>query len=443
MKIKESRIKAWLIIPIVIFGFVSCTEENTPDTLPDAGTENDSTLVYNIIEKIGAFKEAERLGQWYPASDFEPVGLYLPPGQSIEINVTNLEGNTQPWLLVGTYSRVKWNDSPTFYRLEEGDNAITDDDGGLLYIRYASPNPPTGKVELTFKGGDPIPHYKLGKTTHEEWLETLSTMSYSDVVFESKRTMVVVRKETALRFKDLNQDDMLHILDSISNIEDYISGLDGSSDLHNPNVHRLLISETTDKSVFLAAFRFRIMVNQNASNKFMDPVEAATEAWGVWHEMGHMRQMVSWSWDEVDEVTVNIYSLAAKRGLKSKKVWLEGHETWDILIDYFKVPLEDRNYNTSNMLTGKGRLAMFHQLWMAYGDEFYIKIHKLAREEKVTAPKRDDKMAYFMLVSSKASGYNLKDFFIQWGFKLPQEDFDALDALNLPDPTIDLLKLRE
>ena len=48
-----------------------------------------------------------------------------------------------------------------------------------------------------------------------------------------------------------------------------------------------------------------------------------------------------------------------------------------------------------------------------------------------------------MLVSSKASGHNLKDFFIQWDFKLPQEDFDALDALNLPDPTIDLLRLRE
>ncbi|MBT3242909.1 MAG: hypothetical protein HN352_07160 [Bacteroidetes bacterium] len=48
-----------------------------------------------------------------------------------------------------------------------------------------------------------------------------------------------------------------------------------------------------------------------------------------------------------------------------------------------------------------------------------------------------------MLISSKASGYNLKDFFMQWGFKLPQEDFDALDDLNLQDPTIDLLKLRE
>ena len=75
--------------------------------------------------------------------------------------------------------------------------------------------------------------------------------------------------------------------------------------------------------------------------------------------------------------------------------------------------------------------------------DLYIKVHKITREEKATTPKMEDKMAYFMLVSSKVCGYNLKDFFIQWGFKLPQEAFDALDALNLPEPEIDLLKLRE
>jgi hypothetical protein len=439
----RSRIELGFLVLMVVVGLLSCTKENTSDPLSNAQTDKDSTLVYFINEKFNAVQEAQRLGQWYPASDFEPVGLYLPPGQPIEIDVRILEGNSQPKLFVGTYSRVKWHDLPNVYSLDKGSNSITDSKGGLLYLKYVSHEAPTGKVEVTFKGGESIPVYKLGETSHEEWLQMLSTMTYRDAVYTSNRTMVVARKQTALKYKDLSQDDMLTILDSVSNIEDYISGLDGSSDLHKPNVHKLLITETTDESVFMAASRFRVMFYNSASNRVMDPVEAATEAWGLWHEMGHMRQMVSWSWDEVDEVTVNIYSLAAKRGLKSKKVWLEGHETWDILIDYFKVPLEEKNYNTSTMLTGKGRLAMLHQLWMAYGDEFYIKVHQLAREENVKTPKRDDKMAYFMLISSKACGYNLKDFFIQWGFKLPQEAFDALDALNLPEPEIDLLKLRE
>jgi hypothetical protein len=428
---------------MVLVGLLSCTKEHIPDPLSNGQTGKDSTLVYIIQEKISAAQEAKRLGQWYPASDFEPVGLYLPPGQAIEIELKVLEGSSMPSLLVGTYSRIKWSDKPAVYHLDEGNNVIADDVGGLLYLKYVSQDLPAGKVEVSFKGGEAIPVYELGETTHEEWLQKLSTMSYTDAIYISNRTMVVARKETALKYKDHSQDEMLNILDSVSNIEDYISGLDGSSDLHMPNIHKLLISETDDKRVFMAASRFRIMFHNSSENRVMDPVEAATEAWGLWHEMGHMRQMVSWSWDEVDEVTVNIYSIAAKRGLKATKIWLEGHETWDILIDYFQVPLEERNYNTSKMLTGKGRLAMFHQLWMAYGDEFYIKVHQLAREEKVRIPNRDDKMAYFMLISSKACGYNLNDFFIQWGFKLPQEDFDALDALSLPEPEIDLLILRE
>lgn len=171
----------------------------------------------------------------------------------------------------------------------------------------------------------------------------LSSMSYDDVLFVSDRTMVVVSKETALEFKDLSQDEMLKTLDRISNIEDYISGIDGSSDLHKRNVRKLLITETADTDYFLAAEEHRVHVVTDACNKFMDANEAATKAWGVWHEMGHMRQTVNWDWDEVDEVTVNIYSLAAKRGLKSNKIWLEGDEVWDMLDDYFKVPLQERH----------------------------------------------------------------------------------------------------
>jgi hypothetical protein len=42
----------------------------------------------------------------------------------------------------------------------------------------------------------------------------------------------------------------------------------------------------------------------------MDPANASSAAWGLWHEMGHHHQALNWDWDEVDEVTVNNYSLA-------------------------------------------------------------------------------------------------------------------------------------
>jgi hypothetical protein len=132
--------------------------------------------------------------------------------------------------------------------------------------------------------------------------------------------------------------------------------------------------------------------------------------------------------------------------------WLKGNEIWDVLAEYFDSPIDERDFNRDPSIGGKGRLAMFRQLWMAFGDEFYIKVHQLAREDNAKPDPRvkprnestgDEQMAHFMLLSSAASGYDLINFFRQWGFKLPQEDFDALDALNLPEPGVDLISLRE
>jgi len=451
---KKIRIAMKLVILIVFISFINCSKENTSIISSDEQTDNYFSLVYTIEEKPTAYNEADRLGIWYPASDFEPVGLYLPPGKAIEINVKNFEGNTQPKLLVGTYSRTKWNDKPTVYSLIEGDKTITDTNGGLLYLKYVTNNNnPSGKVEVTFKGGEQVPLYKLGETTHAEWLEMLDSMNYRDVHLISNRTMLTVSKETALKFKNFSQDETLIKLDSVSDIEDYISGIDGSSDLHMPNVHKILITETSDRDVFLAAAEHRIMVETGACDRFMNPNRISSNSWGIWHEMGHHRQALNWDWNEVDEVTVNIYSLAVLYAFDSNMTWLKGHNIWNVLAEYyFQLPLADRNYNKDPKLTGKGRLAMFRQLWIAYGDEFYIKVHKLAREDNAKPNPRikprygstgDEQMAHFILLATEACGYNLKNFFTQWGFKLPQKDFDTLDAMNLPDPTIDLLKLRE
>lgn len=202
--------------------------------------EYNSATTYTIKEKPNSFKEADRLGQWFRASDFDAVGLYLPPKQPIEINVKNLKGNTQPKLLVGTYSRYLAADEPTVYDLVAGDNSITDPIGGLLYLKYVTEDIPSGEVKVIFSGGNPIPSYQLGETTHEQWLEMLDTMTYEDVQLISNRTMVIVSKETAMKFKDLSQDEMLITLDRVSDLEDYIAGIDGSSDLHQSNVHKLL-----------------------------------------------------------------------------------------------------------------------------------------------------------------------------------------------------------
>ena len=415
--------------------------------------DQDRTVVYRISEKPTAYQEADRLGIWFAASDFEPLGLYLAPGQSVEIDVKNIEGDTQPKLLVGTYSRYKYGDVPAVYDLVAGRNTITDSNGGLLYLQFVTEETPSAVAEVSIDGGSPIPSYVLGESTHEGWLNDLIAMSYEDVQFISNKTLVVVSKATALEHKDEDQELMLETLDKAWEIEDYISGIDGSSDLHKPNVHKILITELTEKDLDfgLAAEEHRILVPTKSLKNIMDPAHASSAAWGLWHEMGHHHQAFNWDWDEVDEVTVNIYSLACLYSFDGTISWLKGNEVWDVLDEYLDSPIEERDFNKDQSIGGIGRLAMFRQLWMAFGDEFYIKVHQLAREDnakpepKVKARDLDaeNQMANFMVLASQASGYDLTNFFRELGFKLPQEDFDALDALKQPEPEIDLSSLRE
>jgi hypothetical protein len=440
LTMNKARIVSGLVSLLVIATLVACTDENR-------------TFVYTITEKPTAFQEADRLGIWFPASDFEALGLYLSPDETIDIDVRNIRDDSQPKLLVGTYSRYKSDEVPTVYELAAGPNTITDSKGGLLYLQFVTDEIPSGKVEVSIDGGSPIPSYVLGTSTHEEWLSDLNAMAYEDVQFISDKTMVVVSKAAALQYKDENQDSMLETLDEVWRIEDYISGIDGSSDLHKPNVHKILITELTEKDLDfgLAAEEHRILVPTKALKNIMDPSHAASAAWGLWHEMGHHHQALNWDWNEVDEVTVNIYSLASLYAFDGTIAWLRGNKVWDALDEYFSSPIEGRNFNKDKTIGGKGRLAMFRQLWMAFGDEFYIKVHQLAREDNAKPDPRiesrdldtENQMTNFMVLASQASGYDLTNFFREWGFVLPQEDYDLLASLKLPEPEIDLITLRE
>jgi len=436
-KMSKASFLSGLVVVLVFASLSSCSNSS----------------VYTVVEKPSAYQEADRLGIWYPASDFEPLGLYLAPDQSIDVHVKNTKGDIQPRLLVGTYSRYEYDDEPTVYTLSEGRNKVTDPIGGLLYLQFVTEGSPFSVAEVTVSGGSPIPSYVLGESTHEGWLHDLQTMSYEDVQLISNRAMIVVSKATALQYKDENQDFMLATIDRVFEVADYISGIDGSSELHKPNTHKLLFTELAQEDVdfTLAAEEHHILVPTKSTRFIMDAEFAATAAWGLWHEVGHHRQALNWDWNEVDEVTVNIYSLASLYALDGTMTWLKGSPVWDVLADYFELPIEERNFNKDKTIGGKGRLAMFRQLWMAYGDEFYIKVHQLAREDNAKSEPRivardldtDNQMANFMMLASQASGHNLSDFFRNWGFVLPQEDFDALEASNLPDPDVDLLSLRE
>ncbi|GHE43816.1 hypothetical protein GCM10017764_28920 [Sphingobacterium griseoflavum] len=428
--------------------FISCEQTVLTESVvePDNSTSIAFDTIQTFTEKPSGPKEARRLGQNNPASDFTATGLFVPPNTELTVYVEQLEpGSGVPRLLIGSYSRylARWN--PRSVDLTAGVQTISGDDlGGLLFIRYnandASPLA-TGKIRIEFRQGHlPVPYYVLGKTSNAQWQTMLDTWTEApDVILENSTNMIVASRSKALEYRTENQEELLQSLEEVSRAEYAISGIDNSSPQHATNVHKILLTETDRPDTYMAATFYRTWYHRNTMNFVLTVDAFRNNGWGPWHELGHMHQQGAWRWSTLGEVTVNIYSLAAERkmGISPSRLTRDG--VWTRVMAYLDKPETEKDFNasTTNVFV---RLAMFQQLWLAFGDNFYHRLHKETREQQVSLTTDAQKMRYFMLKACTISGKNLTTFFRKWGFKVDESVYLEIAALGLLAPNEDLTK---
>lgn len=402
----------------------------------------DSTV--EVTELPSGTTEASRLAQSFPASDFSPTGFYLPPGGTLKVQVEQVAGTKLPTLLIGTYSRYKAKWNPTTAELKAGENIITDATGGLLYLRYNTGSATPGKVKVKFVSGQQhVPYYVQGKTTHADWLKALDSLTTApDVQLVSARTIMVASRTNALAYKNENQDEVLRLADRVINIEDSISGLDGSSAANKVNVHKYLMTETDNSDYYMVATWYRTAYYQNTLAAILTASGLGNDGWGPWHELGHMHQQGAWTWSSLGEVTVNIYSLAVERKFGLPQSRLKRDKVWPKVDTYFAIADTERDFNGKNIDVWV-RLCMFDQLRIAFGETFYHQLHQQTRAEKPSLADDNAKMRYFMLKACNISGKNLAPFFRKWGFKVNESVYTEIAALNLPAPATDPAAIRE
>lgn len=437
----NGRVRFYAIILILLF--IGC---NKDDSSENKGPDSEFAGIFLEFEgMVEGFAESNRLGIRFASVDFHPTGFYAPPNTKLKIELTGNENNSVVSLMVGTYSQSDfWNFEPTHFRLINGDNEINSgSSGGMVYIKYY--DSPENKIGIDFKEGfKNAARYNKNKTTASEWTTQLS--DYQDVPFVTligDNSIVVASIEKATLFKDQDQNILLNNIDRAITIENEISGMDGSSELHKPIQHKTLLVEYANTDFYMFAYNYRTAYNfQDGIQFVLDNNRFKKDGWGPWHEIGHTRQMDAWTWHETIEVTVNIYSLAVEKafGLESR---FKRDNIWSDVNTYLSRPVENKNYN-SNEVGLFVRLGMFYQLQLAYGENFYKELHKLFREEKPTVASDNDRMRLFMVYASRVANADLTDFFKKWGMKFEddQRAYNEILALGLT-PSSDLTILTD
>ncbi|MDR0427213.1 MAG: M60 family metallopeptidase [Dysgonamonadaceae bacterium] len=426
------------------WGSVRCVRFND---FPDCDEENMSTPYPAIIELKqinGAEKERIRLAQGHKKFEQQPTGFYVEKGREIAVNIEQITPSSdgmKPVLTVGTLGLI--DNTPTSYELSEGENIISGHNGGLIFLSYITANKPepVGKVRVTFTGRSKhvrAPHYIHGITSDEEFACMLGKYETPNVIFESDYAIVAATRANALAYSI--KEDLSKWMESILfllAVEDNISGLDDNdpNPIHHrmkPNEVRYLLCENANSSPHADSAGYTGYPSSSV-NRYLTYSGIYDTSWMMGHEIGHQHQQPAYLINLSTESTVNIYAYVVERTIQQLKGNSNYNRTsadkWNkIRQSYLKLPVEQRVYNMDDAelerLSGgieknEVRFMPWEQLFLLFGDDFYKVLHRVIRDEKkVNNIPEQDRRLNLIWKSSQITGYDMREFFNQWGIRV-------------------------
>jgi Peptidase M60, enhancin and enhancin-like/Putative mucin or carbohydrate-binding module/N-terminal domain of M60-like peptidases len=380
---------------------------------------------------VDEVRDLQRRG--FSFSPYEPTGIYAKPNESLTIEI---KGNQSIQAYIGTYGYDK--EAPKKYTLNPGENVISSPNGGILYFYNANDSE---EVTANVKnGGSHFPLFILGKHTKDDWDKMLGKFPNPYAVeLRGEESLITSSYDSVEKhMSKTNPIELLKKHDEAIRIQHKISGLSPEGiGVANEGRHSIHFAEDPHTDGWMYATNYRTGYHKNAIGPVLNVEKFITDGWGPWHEVGHQHQQAPWTWDAVGEVTVNIYSLAVQKAFgQPSRLEKEGY--YKKAFTYINQPDLQKDYDKIDDLFVKA--AMFWQLHLAYGDQFYPKLHQLYRTlPKNEVPTSDEaKKQMFIYMTSKVANQNLLPFFEKWGLHADSATIEKINKLALPALTKDI-----
>ncbi|PKX89889.1 uncharacterized protein P174DRAFT_425055 [Aspergillus novofumigatus IBT 16806] len=272
--------------------------------------------------------ERARLKQAFKWADFQPTGFYLNPNTTLTVNVSGaMETGSKPQILIGTPALVH----PSYHNdlmpvqlqpsqpLNNGKNTVSNAFGGILYVRYSNSAPeasPPLRVTLLGDAAQPFPLSRQGVTTEKDW-ETMLRITKVPFAEVTGERVIITGLAADAKFyagQKMSPQELSERYKEIISAQDSISGLNATAPdpKDRPSHLRPMVVQTRNDTD-LNSFDYRAAIPAHHHGDVWNKTQLR-QSWAVWHELGHHRQHDdTWSWDALDETTVNIYSLASRR----------------------------------------------------------------------------------------------------------------------------------
>ncbi|HFK1741611.1 TPA: putative mucin/carbohydrate-binding domain-containing protein [Bacillus cereus] len=419
-----------------VFAEETQQQKNLSTSLQSEKSVKSENRIFTVPGKgdVEVLKQQERKSMAF--SPYEPTGLYAKPNEQITINV---EGNQDIQVYIGTYSYdASWREDSKIksFTLKPGINTIQSPNGGMIYF-YNKQQGGTIRTTIT-TGGTTTPFFELGKHTKQDLINMLDQYPNAHAV-ELKGERVLITASPARVKKYLlgsNTDpvQLLKKMDEATRIQDKVAGL-SEEQVDKHYVH--YVEENHSPDYYMYATSYRTAYVGDAIQYVLDINKFITDGWGPWHEAGHLRQQSPWKFYNMTEVQNNIYSLSVEKAFNQPSN-LEKSGIYPKAFQY----LEQVNKNYDEISDVFVKLVMLWQLQLAYGEDFYPKLHQLYRDMPSSElPQTDEnKKQLFMISASKVAKQNLIPFFEKWGLRPNNDTIQKVVALGYPVLTAEIWK---
>ncbi|PEF02837.1 S-layer protein, partial [Bacillus thuringiensis] len=227
---------------------------------------------------------------------------------------------------------------------------------------------------------------------------------------------------------------LLKKMDEATRIQDKVAGL-SEEQVDKHYVH--YVEENHSPDYYMYATSYRTAYVGDAIQYVLDINKFVKDGWGPWHEAGHLRQQSPWKFYNMTEVQNNIYSLSVEKAFNQPSN-LEKSGIYPKAFQY----LEQVNKNYDEISDVFVKLVMLWQLQLAYGEDFYPKLHQLYRDMPSSElPQTDEnKKQLFMISASKVAKQNLIPFFEKWGLRPNNDTIQKVAVLGYPILTAEIWK---
>ncbi|MCM0005651.1 MULTISPECIES: putative mucin/carbohydrate-binding domain-containing protein [Bacillus cereus group] len=406
-------------------GYAAPLEEVKGGKLEESKESRLEQRTFYVPGKGDVTEERDRLKVDWELAANEPTGIYAKPNEEMKIKI---KGDKSIKAFIGTHAYDE--EDPKEFDLTPGENVISSPVGGILYF-YNPNNQGDITAEVT-NGGSHFPLFILGKHTKKDWDEMLKKYENPYAVeLRGERSLITSSYDAVQDYmKNTDPTELLKLHDQIIRIENKISGLSEESvGVAKAPKHYVQFVENRypEEGDWMNAYYYRTSYVKNAMKYVLDSKELKTDGWGPWHEVGHLHQQAPWEWEDLGEVNVNIYSLAVQTKF-GHQTRLEEEERYKAAFAYLG------QTDAQEKMDEFEKLVMFWQLHLAYGDQFYPKLHQMYRMlQNTEMPKSDEeKKQLFIYMTSKLAGQNLTPFFEKWGLTPKDDTRDKIEKLNLP-----------